>query len=142
MISKSDHFEMCLNIWCTLLCTCICLFFGLVIVGGLFFFFVTIFLSVCFFFFSAEAGHGRVWTAWTEALKKNKRNVQSWRQNASRGSELLILLFLGLFFFKATRQPSSDAIPKTAVCTHRDVFPVMIFCQRFKHVYAKKKIIK
>lgn len=26
MISKSDDFEMCLNIWCTLLCTCICLF--------------------------------------------------------------------------------------------------------------------
>lgn len=26
MISKSDDFEMCLNIWCTLLCTCICFF--------------------------------------------------------------------------------------------------------------------
>lgn len=24
MISKSDNFEMCLNIWCTLLCTCVC----------------------------------------------------------------------------------------------------------------------
>lgn len=29
MISKSDHFEMCSNIWCTLLCTCV-FFFGLV----------------------------------------------------------------------------------------------------------------
>lgn len=26
MISKSGDFEMRLNIWCTLLCTCICLF--------------------------------------------------------------------------------------------------------------------
>lgn len=29
MNSKSDHFEMCLNIWCTLLCTCMFFLFVL-----------------------------------------------------------------------------------------------------------------
>lgn len=96
MISKSDHFEMCLNIWCTLLCTCICLFFGLVIF--FFSFFVAIFMFYFGGFFSAEAGHGRIWTAWTEAFKKKKKKTtQSWRQSASRGSEWL---FFFPFFLK------------------------------------------
>lgn len=42
MISKSGDFEMRLNIWCTLLCTCICLFSPC---------HVLLFFSACFFFF-------------------------------------------------------------------------------------------
>lgn len=41
MISKSGDFEMRLNIWCTLLCTCICLFSAC----HVFFFFVFLFSS-------------------------------------------------------------------------------------------------
>lgn len=47
MISKSDDFEMCLNIWCTLLCTCM---FG-------------------FFSIDPERGwHEQAQSAWTEAF--------------------------------------------------------------------------
>lgn len=126
---------MCLNIWCTLLCTCMFVFR----VCRCFFSFSLPFLCLFVFFLFGRGGARTSLDCMDRSVKKEKCAKLAPKCIQRKPMTDFYYFCFVFFFFKAKRQPSSDAIPKTAVCTHREFFPVMIFCQRFKHVYAKNK---